>query len=256
VPSLRSNPLIAALACFAVLGGNAAWAQGIACTQNPERHAQLAEQDTLQMVELQNTYGRHPVSERARTVFARLVRSQRDAEPSTAWIDWRLQGYAATALNAHALHTGTVLLTRGLDDPDMPEDALAASLAHEMSHVLLRHGIEQACFALQAVNPALPLRQAHADLLQEGWSPEVELGRRLRALSQQHELQADAHAVQLLAQAGFAADAMSQLMSHLVERLPPGAGFSADSHPSAAVRREQAQQAQRARLQTVSVSLR
>lgn len=245
--------VFAALALAAALGSTA-WARDTECAQDPERHAQLAEQDTLQMVELQNRFGRHTVSERARTVFARLVQAQREAQPGTAWIDWRLQGYAATALNAHALHTGTVLMTRGLDDPEMPEDALAASLAHEMSHVLLRHGIEQACFALQAVNSALPLRQAHADLLQEGWSTEMALGQRMRALSQLHELQADALAVRLLAQASFASDAMSQLMAHLLERAPSTAGFSAGSHPSTAARREHAQQVEGVRLQTVGAS--
>jgi predicted Zn-dependent protease len=242
------------LACAALCSSALATAQTTPCAQDPERHAQLAEQDTLQWFELQARYGGHTPSERALAIFATLVQAQRHAEPETAWIDWRLRGYGATAINAHALHTGTVLMTRGLDDPDMPDEALAASLAHEMGHVLLRHGMEQACFALRSVNPSLSLRQAQSDLAQEGWSSQAELGQRMRALTQLHELQADAKAVQLLSRAGFAADAMSQLMAYLVERQPTAAGFSAGSHPSVWARREQAQRIESAQMRKVSGS--
>jgi predicted Zn-dependent protease len=215
------------------------------CMKDPERHAQLAEQDTVQLFELQAHHGRHDVSDRARRVFARLQHALRDADPGSAWIDWRLRGYGAASPNAHALHTGTVLMTRGLDDPSVPEDALAASLAHEMGHVLLRHGIEQACFAVQAVGPTtLALRLAQADVNVEAWSPNSELGQRVRALSQLHELQADAWAVQLLARAGFAPDAMSQLFGWLADRQPTASGFSAGTHPTLEARTRLAEKVQ------------
>jgi predicted Zn-dependent protease len=237
---LRAWLAAAVLAC-----SGAALAQSSPCTKDPERHAQLAEQDTVQLYELQARHGRHEVSDRARRVFTRLQNAWREADPGSAWIDWRLRGYGAASPNAHALHTGTVLMTRGLDDASVPEDALAASLAHEMGHVLLRHGIEQACFALQAAGPTvLALRLAQADVSVEAWSPGSELGQRVRALSHLHELQADAWAVQLLARAGFAPDAMSQLFSWLVDKRPTASGLSAGTHPTLEARARLAEKVQ------------
>lgn len=247
-----STQLRALVASLAIACTPVATAQSLPCAQDPERHAQLAEQDTVQLFELQARHGQHAVSDRTRTVFARLVRALREADPRSPWIDWRLRAYGASFANAHAMHTGTVVITRGLDDAAMPEDALAASLAHEMGHVLLRHGIEQACFTLQAVNPSLALRQAQAEVSAEGWSSELELGKRMRALSQRHELQADAWAVTLLARAGFAPDAMSQLFAYLAEKQPTAAGLTAGSHPSTAARAQQARQAE-AMLRSVSL---
>jgi predicted Zn-dependent protease len=244
VPNFTTTTALlkAAVAALALVAAATQAQDTLPCPRDPDRHAQLAEQDTTQLYELQAQYGHHVVSDRTRAVFARLVHALGHHDARGRPVDWRLRGYGAASANAHALHTGTMLITRGLDTATMSDDALAASLAHELAHVLLRHGIEQACFSLQVINPTLALSQVQTDVASESWSSHSAVGQRLRELSQRHELQADAWAVQLLARAGFAPDAMSQLLAHLAAK--PVGGFSTGSHPSLALRLHQARQAE------------
>ena len=48
-------------------------AQSAACLSDPNRHAQLAEQDSAQLYELQARYGAREVTQRTHQVFNRLV---------------------------------------------------------------------------------------------------------------------------------------------------------------------------------------
>lgn len=195
-------------------------AQGRPCMEDALRHTQLAAQNRAQMRELQTRHGTHTPSPRLQDVFDRLVRAQRSDAGQD--MDWQLAGYGSDAINAHAMHNGTVVISRGLDAQDLPEPLAAAALAHEMAHILLRHGLRQACTALQA---------AQARAMPQVWSSDSGPGRQVRALMHAHELQADALAVQALRRAGYPPHSMSGLLQFLAARQSTGAQVSAGSHP-------------------------
>ena len=215
--------------------GTSCLAQGRPCMDNSLRHTQLAAQDRAQLRELQARYGTHTPSPRLQDVFDRLVRAQGDGTGED--LDWQLAGYGSEAINAHAMHTGTVVISQGLDAQDLPPPLAAAALAHEMAHVILRHGLQQACTALQV---------AQARAMPQVWSSEGDPGHRVRALMHAHELQADALAVQALRRAGYPPHSMSSLLRFLAARQAPGAQAPAGSHPDHRLRIAQALRAESA----------
>jgi predicted Zn-dependent protease len=219
-------------------------AQSPSCLVDPNRHAQLAEQDAAQLYDLQTRYGARQISERTHVIFDRLVAAQLVADESSHAFDWRLAGYGSPALNAHAMHTGKIVITQGLDSPDVPEEIVAASLAHEIAHVVMRHGLLQACFALQVINPLSSLRQAQTDLMQEVWASGQELGQRVRSLAHAHELQADAGAVALLRRAGYPGNSMSSLLQFLATRHAAAQYWPSGSHPDHQLRLAKAREAE------------
>jgi len=219
-------------------------AQSAACLTDPNRHAQLAEQDAAQLYDLQARYGTREVTQRTHLVFDRLVEAQLAGNPASFAYDWRLAGYGALAINAHAMHTGRIVVTQGLDSPDVPEEIVAASLAHEISHVVMHHGLAQACFALEIVNPSVTLRQAQTDLMQEVWSSGQELGMRVRSLVHTHEFQADVGAIELLRRAGYPGSSMSSLLVFLSSRNSAGASWQSGSHPDHQLRLAKAREAE------------
>jgi predicted Zn-dependent protease len=217
--------------------GTASLAQGRPCLDDALRHRQLSAQDAAQLRELQARHGLHAPSARMQEVFDRLVRAQ--DRHGDAGIHWQLAGYGSNAINAHAMHRGTVVISRGLDAPGLAEQLVAAALAHEMAHVVLRHGLQQACIALQA---------AQARAMPQVWPWDEDPGHRVRTLMQTHELQADALAVQGLRRAGYPPHSMSNLLRILAARPSPGARARArapaGSHPDHRLRIAQALRAE------------
>jgi len=213
--------------------GTASLAQGRGCLDDSLRHRQLAAQDTAQLRELQARHGLHIPSARMQAVFNRLVRAQDNH--GDEGLHWQLAGYGSEAINAHAMHRGTVVISRGVDAPGLPEPLIAAALAHEIAHVVLRHGLQQACVALQ---------MAQARAMPQVWSSDEDPGHRVRTLMHSHELQADALAVQQLRRAGYPAHSMSNLLRFLAARQSPGTRASAGSHPDHRLRIAQALRAE------------
>jgi predicted Zn-dependent protease len=216
-----------------LLAGMPAAAQDTTCMRQPGRLAQLAAQDAAQWQELQEAHGSHEVTLRTRHVFERLVHSQAGRH-----IRWHLMSYASRMINAHAMHDGGVVISAGLDAPGLPDDAVAAGLAHEIAHVLLDHTAQRACLALQ-------LASAHqARGMPQVWSSDDDPVLRMRALMHAQELQADAKAVELLRQAGFAQRSMSGLLRRLstvyASEGPPASG----SHPDHQLRILKAEEAE------------
>src|SRR5262245_53912366 len=125
------NRMIASL-LLCMIGGSGV-AHELACPSDPARQAQLALLDGAQLRELQQEHGRHAVSTRTQRVFEHLLQAQRGEEPGSSHpgIHWYLAGYGAEAINAHAMQSGGIVMSRGLDAANVPEAAIAAALAHE-----------------------------------------------------------------------------------------------------------------------------
>jgi predicted Zn-dependent protease len=208
-----------------------------ACFDDPVQQARLAAQDAAQLQELQDVHGTRDVTPRLRDVFERLVRTQ-----TAARMDWRLASYASEMINAHAMHGGGVVVSAGLDSPALPDDAVAAGLAHEMAHVLLGHSMERTCLAAQFTPPSAPVDGA----MPQVWSSDDDSGHRMRTLMHSQELQADAKAVELLRLAGYPQRSMSNLLLRLAGLYAPDTRIATASHPDHRVRIEKAVEAESA----------
>jgi beta-barrel assembly-enhancing protease len=145
-------------------------------------------------------------------------------------------------INAFATPGGHVFITRGLIRCCRTEDALAAVLAHEISHIQLRHGmkaIEKARMteALTVLaqegaksfgsREVAQLTQAFGGVISDITNTMINNG-----YSRSYEYQADASAVILLRRAGYNQGALVEMLEVMASRIKPGGTDFAKTHPS------------------------
>jgi Zn-dependent protease with chaperone function len=146
------------------------------------------------------------------------------------------------AINAFALPGGPMFVHRGMFDAASAEGEVVGVMAHELSHVLLRHGTAN---ATKAQNPWLQLGQlagaiggsvvgggAGAAIAQ---GSQFGLGTLLMRYSRDFEKQADLLGVQIMARAGYDPRALAR-MFETIEREAKSSGGSGpqwmSSHPN------------------------
>jgi Zn-dependent protease with chaperone function len=145
-------------------------------------------------------------------------------------------------INAFALPGGPMFVQRGMFDAAASEAEVAGVMAHELSHVLLRHGTAN---ATKAQNPWLQLGQiagavggavvggeAGSTIAQ---TTQFGLGTLLLRYSRDYEKQADLLGAQIMARAGYDPRALAH-MFETIEQQTRGAGGSGapqwmSSHP-------------------------
>jgi Zn-dependent protease with chaperone function len=143
-------------------------------------------------------------------------------------------------INAFALPGGPMFVNRGMFDAAAAEDEVAGVMAHELSHVLLRHGTAN---ATKAQNPWLQLGQiagvvggaviggaAGSAIAQGG---QFGLGTLLLRYSRDFEKQADILGAQIMARAGYDPRALAR-MFETIERESKNSGGNPQwlsSHP-------------------------
>ncbi len=145
-------------------------------------------------------------------------------------------------INAFAAPGGFIFVTRGLMRCCRTEDALAAVLAHEVSHVVLAHGIEaiessrttQAATTLAAIGAKSmtsgqigELTDIFADSLKDITDTLITEG-----YSKDSEYEADAMAVVILSRSGYQPTALVEMLQAMQQRLVPGGTDFAHTHPS------------------------
>lgn len=148
-------------------------------------------------------------------------------------------------INAFASSGGHILVTRGLLKCTNSEDALAAVLAHEISHIHLQHGIKaiksnRVTNALMATagtaivvandgsKEALELVGAFDDSVKEIVTKMVDSG-----YSQNQEFDADKNALKIMASAGYNPNAMKEMLLLIkASSTSTNKGFG-KTHPSA-----------------------
>lgn len=153
-------------------------------------------------------------------------------------------------INAFATPGGHILVTRGLLKCTDSEDAVAAVLAHEVSHILLKHSVKaiktsRAANAIIKTSGSLAVAatggndDAKENL--DGFSESVDsvVSSMLEhGYSKSQELAADSKAVELMAAAGYNPRAMDSML-HLIEKNTPkdaeASGFG-KTHPTPATR--------------------
>ena len=128
-------------------------------------------------------------------------------------IQYRFHVLESPRINAYSMPGGQILVLRGLLDAVHSDDELAYVIAHEISHVDLRHCIER-CQYEQRLNQLGKL---------------IDLTRSLatQSYSKYQELDADAHAIRLMQDAGYDSRASLRLIHRMRQASPP-------THPSQA----------------------
>lgn len=153
------------------------------------------------------------------------------ARSSLPNLPWRFRLIDRREVNAFALPGGYVYVTSGLIRSARSEDEIAGALAHEITHVTLRHGTNQASKAMLA---QLPL-QMLGGLTGRGVSgalAQLGIGFGLNSLFLKYgrsaETQADVGAVQLMSRAGYNPHGLATFLSTLKDS---GGEFFSD-HPN------------------------
>jgi predicted Zn-dependent protease len=145
-------------------------------------------------------------------------------------------------VNAFATSGGHILISRGLLSCAESEDALAAVIAHEVSHIQLQHSIKaikssRATDALvKTANTAYTLKtDGNSNEVMDGFADSV--GDIINTMvesgySKQQEFDADKKALSLMNDAGYDPNAMKDMLTLLkVRQAGQHAGFS-KTHPS------------------------
>lgn len=149
-------------------------------------------------------------------------------------LPWRFRVVDRGDVNAFALPGGFVYVTSGLLRAVRNDSELAGVMAHEVMHVTLRHGTNQASKASLAQMP-LQILGARLGGGTAGNLARMGVGLGLNSVllkySRDAESQADIGAVQLMRRAGFNPQGLASFMS----TLRGGGGFFSD-HPSPANR--------------------
>ncbi|HEU5217057.1 MAG TPA: M48 family metallopeptidase [Gemmatimonadales bacterium] len=157
---------------------------------------------------------------------------------------YRIKAVNDEEINAFALPGGPMYVNRGLIEAARNEAELAGVLAHEMSHVALRHGTHQASKAYLtrsgiSVLGGLFGRQSGSASQVVNAIGGVGLNAVFLKFSRDDEYQADATGTQIMAKAGYNPNAMATFFEQLRARQnqDPGkvATFFSD-HPSSADR--------------------
>jgi hypothetical protein len=145
-------------------------------------------------------------------------------------------------INAFALPGGPMFVNRGMIDAAASEAEIAGVMAHELAHVLLRHGTAN---VTKAQNPWLQLGQIAGAVggavvggqagsaIAQG--SQFGLGTLLLKYSREYEKQADLLGVQIMARAGYDPRALAR-MFETIERASKSSGGSGpqwlSSHPN------------------------
>ena len=143
----------------------------------------------------------------------------------------------ARTVNAFALPGGQIFITRALFERLDTEGQLAGVLAHEIVHVLARHGAERiaqteltqgltGAVVLATYDPNNPSSQQKAQLaLLAGQLINMKFGR-------EDEIQSDTLGVQIMADAGYDPRAMIEVMQVLAAASPNGPSEFFSTHPN------------------------
>ncbi|MBN1699395.1 MAG: M48 family metalloprotease [Spirochaetales bacterium] len=145
-------------------------------------------------------------------------------------------------INAFATPSGLVFVTRGLLRLARSEDGVAAILAHEIGHIVKKHGlqsIKQAriteALTSAAITAADTAGYEEVAALTETFSASIDdIAKTLivNGYSREFELQADAMAVQILAEVGYDPEALIELLEALDAGYKPGGLDFAKTHPN------------------------
>ena len=140
-------------------------------------------------------------------------------------------------INAFALPGGPMFVNRGMVDAATTEGQVAGVMAHELSHVLLRHGTANATKAQNAQLGALAGAIAGAVIggrvgtaVSQG--SQFGLGTWLLKYSREYEKQADLLGAQLMARAGYDPNDLARMFETIEKQAKGGGPEWLSDHPN------------------------
>jgi predicted Zn-dependent protease len=146
-------------------------------------------------------------------------------------------------INAFALPGGPIFVNRGMLDAASTEGEVAGVIAHELSHIVLRHGTAQATkgqtFQLGAIAGQLLGRWIGGragTVVAQG--SQIGLGTYFLKYSREYEREADLLGAQIMARAGYDPRAMANMFRTIARRSGNGGPEWLSDHPSPANRYE------------------
>lgn len=175
-------------------------------------------------------------NEAARVYVERLAAPLVDAADSPFQFEFVVLDDAA--VNAFALPGGFVAVNRGLIEAAESGEEIAAVLAHELSHVTLRHGTRRVVRQL-GTGVLLSMLFGGTDLESFGYAAGALVN---TAYDRDQEAEADAEGQRLLKAAGISPGAMSAFFARLAER-GQGVPTLLSTHPDPGDRAERAREA-------------
>jgi predicted Zn-dependent protease len=144
-------------------------------------------------------------------------------------------------INAFAAPGGLILITRGMIRVCKTEDALAAVLAHEISHVVEKHGLKSikssrltSAFKIMANETARSYGPAQLSQLTEAFGESItDITATLMKSGYSRELERDADkgAVTILKRVGYDPGALIVMLTEMKKQLKPGGLDFAKTHP-------------------------
>ena len=191
---------------------------------------------------------------RTNTYLTRIITRLAAQAPGTKY-PYTIKAVNSTEINAFALPGGPMYVNRGLVTTARNEAELAGVLAHEMSHVILRHGTEQASKAylgkagLSLLGGLVGKRGSTSSQIVQAVGG-FGLNAAFLKFSRADELEADALGAELMSKAGYDPLAMATMFATLETeqgRDPSKLERFFSSHPPPADRQ--------ARIRTLATSL-
>jgi Zn-dependent protease with chaperone function len=140
-------------------------------------------------------------------------------------------------INAFALPGGPMFVNRGMIDAARTEGEVVGVMAHELSHVILRHGTAQASKATPYEVGSV-LGQIAGAVIGGGWGQVVSgvsqfgFGTAFLRFSREFEKQADLEGTHLMAAAGYDPRDMANVFKTIEERSGPGGPQWLSDHPN------------------------
>jgi Zn-dependent protease with chaperone function len=234
---LRALAIVAALA---VLAGPLGAQTKITAPKNkytPEQDVKIGEEAAAEVRQQYPIINDREVREYLDDLGRRLVAAT-PAEYRQPAFNYSFTPVNLKEINAFALPGGPMFVNRGMIDAAAREGEVAGVMAHELSHVLLRHGTANATKAQGAQIGAIAGAIAGA-IIGGGWGQVVSqgsqfgLGTWLMKYSREYEKQADLLGAQIMARAGYDPRDLSR-MFETIQRQSKGSGGPEwlSSHPN------------------------
>ncbi len=140
-------------------------------------------------------------------------------------------------INASALPGGPMFVNRGMIETAATEGEIAGVMAHEISHVVLRHGTAQASKATKYEVGSV-LGQIAGAIIGGGWGQVVSgasqfgFGAAFLRFSREYEKQADIEGSQIMAAAGYDPRDMANVFRRIEQEGGPGGPQWLSDHPN------------------------
>ncbi len=208
----------------------------------PEQDVQIGQQAAEEVRKTYPVINDEEIQQYLTTLGERLVHAS-PPELNKSVYQYSFTPVNAKEINAFALPGGPMFINRGMIESAETEGEIAGVMAHELSHVLLRHGTANATkaqgFQLGALAGAIAGAVVGGNLgeiISQG--SQFGLGTWMLRYSREYEKQADLLGVQIMARAGYDPRELARVFEHIEQQGGAGGPQWLSDHPNPGNRTE------------------